>query len=61
VIRFLIPTGRTEQAGRVRYRFTGPIQPKTGRNRINSKFKPNSLVQTVGTGIPDWFDGFPVV
>jgi hypothetical protein len=59
---------RPDRAGGVRYRFTGPVRLETGGNWTNSNFKPNSLVQAVGTGIPtgltgipDRFDRFPVV
>jgi hypothetical protein len=62
----LISTGRTEPAGYDTVYRSG--WSETGGNRANSNFKPNSLVQAVGTGIPtgltgiaDQFDRFPVV
>jgi hypothetical protein len=52
-------TDQTDRTGGVRYRFTGSVRPETGRNRTNSNFKPNSLVQAVGTGIPTGLTGIP--
>ena len=36
----------------VRYRYTGPVRPVTGRNRSNTNLNSNFLVEAVLTGIP---------
>ena len=36
----------------LRFRFTGPVAPVTGRNRSNSNLNSKNSVQLVRTGIP---------
>jgi hypothetical protein len=50
-------TDRTDRTGGVRYRFTGPVRSEICRNQTNSNFKPNSLVQAVGTSTPTGLTG----
>ena len=45
-------TDRSGQTGRVRYRYTGPVWPETGRYRSKSNLNSKFVVQTVRTGIP---------
>ena len=49
-------TDRTDQTAGVRYRYTGPVWPETGRYRWDSNF----AVQPVHTGIPAGLTGLPV-
>jgi hypothetical protein len=42
-------TGRTAA---VRYRYTGPVQPGTTQNRMNSNSKSKSVLHSVWSGIP---------
>ena len=49
-------TDRSGQTGAVRYRYTGPVWPETGRYRWNSNF----AVHPVRTGIPVGLAGIPV-
>ena len=35
----------------LRYRFTGPVRPVTGRNRTNANLNSNFLVEAIVTGI----------
>ena len=45
-------TDRTGQTAGVRYRYTGPVWPETGRYRSNSNLNSKNSVQPVRTGIP---------
>jgi hypothetical protein len=42
-------SGRTAA---IQFRYTGPVQPGTAQNRMNSNFKSKSVVQSVWSGIP---------
>ena len=53
-------TDRSGQTGAVRYRYTGPLWPETGRYRWNSNLNSNFAVQPVRTGIPAGLTGLPV-
>ena len=44
-------TDRTGQTAGVRYRYTGPVWPETGRNRSNSNLNSKTAVQSVRTGL----------
>ena len=48
------------QTGGVRFRYTGPVWPVTGRNRSNSNLNLNFAVQPVRTGILVGLAGIPV-
>ena len=48
----LAPGARVSLTGRVRYRYTGPVWPETGRYRSKSNLNSKFAVQTVRTGIP---------
>ena len=48
-IRVYLPD-RSGQTGGVRFRYTGPVWPVTGRNRSNLNLNSNFLVQPVRTG-----------
>ena len=52
-------TDRSGQTGAVRYRYTGPVWPETGRYRWNSNLNSNFAVQPVRTGIPVGLIGIP--
>jgi len=57
--RVLVPrvliSDRSPVSAGLRYRYTGPVWPVTGRNRWNSNLNSNGAVQPVRTGIPaDW-------
>src|SRR6185312_9070956 len=52
-------TDRSGQTGAVRYRYTGPVWPETGRYRWKSNLNSNFAVQTVRTGIPVGLTGLP--
>ena len=54
ITRVYLPD-RSGQTGGVRFRYTGPVWPVTGRNRWNSNF----AVQPVRTGIPVGWTGLP--
>ena len=54
-------TDRSGQTGAVRYRYTGPVCPETGRYRWNSNLNSNFAVQPVRTGIPAGLAGIPVI
>ena len=43
----------------LRYWYTGPVWPVTGRNRWNLNLNSNGAVQPVRTGIPDGLTGIP--
>ena len=45
-------TDRTDQTAGVRYRYTGPVWPETGRYRSNSNLNSKNSVQAAHTGIP---------
>ena len=57
--RVLISDRSPVTAG-LRYRYTGPVWPVTGRNRWNSNLNSNGAVQPVRTGIPAGLTGLPV-
>jgi len=40
------------QTGVVRYRYTGPVWPETGPNRLNSNLNSKAAVQPVRNGLP---------
>ena len=48
-------TDRFGQTGAVRYRYTGPVWPEIGPNRLNSK----AAVQPVRNGLPVGLAGLP--
>ena len=50
-------TDRTGQTAGVRYRYTGPVWPETGRYRSNSNLNSKNSVQPVRTGIPAGLTG----
>jgi hypothetical protein len=50
---------RSGLTGGVRFRYTGPVWPVTGRNRSNSNLNSNFPVQPVRTGIPVGLAGIP--
>ena len=56
--RVLISDRCSVTAG-LRYRYTGPVWPVTGRNRWNSNLNSNGAVQPVRTGIPAGLTGLP--
>ena len=43
----------------LRYRFTGPVKPVTGRNRTNANLNSNFAVVAVVTGKPAGYTGLP--
>ena len=45
-------TDQSGQTVRVRYRYTGPVWPETGRYRSKSNLNSKFAVQTVRAGIP---------
>ena len=45
------------QTAGLRYRYTGPFWPVTGRNRWNSNLNSNFAVQPVRTGLPAGLTG----
>ena len=45
-------TDRSPVTAGLRFRFTGPVAPVTGRNRSNSNLNSKNSVQPVRTGIP---------
>jgi hypothetical protein len=51
---------RTGRTAAVRYRYTGPVQPGTAQNRVNSNSKSKSVVHSVWSGIPNGSTGIPV-
>ena len=51
---------RTGLTAGVRYRYTGPVRPVTGRNRSNTNLNSNFLVEAVLTGIPAGLAGILV-
>ena len=50
---------RTGLTAGLRYRFTGPVRPVTGRNRSNVNLNSNFTVVAVPTGIPAGYTGIP--
>ena len=50
-------TDRTGQTAGVRYRYTGPVWPETGRYRSNSNLNSKNSVQPVRIGIPAGLTG----
>ena len=48
---------RSPVTAELRYRYTGPVWPVTGRNRWNSNLNSNGAVQPVRTGIPAGLTG----
>ena len=50
---------RTGLTAGLRYRFTGPVRPVTGRNRTNANLNSNFAVVAVVTGILAGFAGIP--
>jgi hypothetical protein len=56
---------RSVRSTAVLIRYTGPVQPGTTQNRMNSNSKSKFLVQSVWSGIstsiPVRFDRFPVI
>ena len=50
-------TDRTGQIAGVRYRYTGPVWPETGRYQSNSNLNSKNSVQPVRTGIPAGLTG----
>ena len=50
---------RSGQTAGLRYRYTGPVSPVTGRNQWNSNLNSNFAVQPVRTGIPVSWVGLP--
>ena len=50
---------RSGQTGGVRFRYTGPVWPVTGRKWSNSNLNSNFPVQLVRTGIPVDLTGIP--
>ena len=50
---------RTGLTAGLRYRFTGPVRPVTGRNRTNANLNSNFAVVAVVTGIPAGYTGLP--
>ena len=55
-IRVYLPD-RSGQTGGVRFRYTSPVWPVTGRNRSNSNLNSNFPVEPVRTGIPAGLTG----
>ena len=53
-------TDRFGQTGAVRYWYTGPVWPETGRYWWNSNLNSNFAVQPVRTGISAGLTGLPV-
>ena len=52
-------TDRSGQTGAVRYRYTGPVWPETGPNRLNSNLNSKAAVQPVRNGLPVGLTGVP--
>ena len=52
-------TDRRPVTAALRYRYTGPVWPVTGRNRWNSNLNSNFPVQPVTIGIPAGLAGIP--
>ena len=50
---------RSGQTAGLRYRYTGPVWPVTGRNRWNSNLNSNFAVQPVRTSIPVGWTSLP--
>ena len=50
-------TDRSGQIGGIRYQYTGPVWPETGRNRSKSNLNLKFSVQMVRTGIPAGLTG----
>ena len=59
VTRVYLPD-RSGQTRGVRFQYTGPVWPVTGRNRSNSNLNSNFAVKSVRTGIPAGLTGIPV-
>ena len=56
--RVFYPDRLTQTAGH-RFRFTGPVGPVTGGNRLNSNLNLKAPVQPVPTGLPAGLTGLP--
>ena len=52
-------TDRSGQTGAVRYRYTGPVWPETGSNRLNSNLNSKAAVQPVRNGLPVGLTSLP--
>jgi len=52
-------TDRSPVTAGLRFRFTGPVAPVTGRNRSNSNLNSKNSVQPVRTGLPVGLTGLP--
>ena len=52
-------TDRCPVTAGLRFRFTRPVAPVTGRNRSNSNLNSKNLVEPVRTGIPTGLTGLP--
>ena len=57
--KVFFPDRLTQTAGH-RFRFTGPVGPVTGGNRLNSNPNSKAPVQPVPTGLPAGLTGLPV-
>jgi hypothetical protein len=43
---------RSGRTAAILFWYTGPVQPGTTQNRMNSNFKSKSVVQSVWSGVP---------
>ena len=55
----VLKSDRTGLTVALRYRFTGPVRPVTGGNRLNSNSNSKTPMQLVPTGLPAGLIGLP--